>query len=813
MFMKRHQKHLLSQSNDGFKFWYLYSINQPMKSILITLLCLGICIVCNANQATFKVDIEPDDWAYEINWSLYDDNNTLISSVINSESAELLVDENSCYKIIIEDSYGDGIASNEGINLYWNDELIENITGDFGSSIQLQFNCSLRATCSSAEIISTGEFTLTNTKEWFQFIAVSTGRYSFSTCNNDYSCNTKIAAFQNCYADISSTNVQGTILFNDDYCEEKAKVQTVLDAGTTLLIRVETEDLNCNNQNINFEIQYEGEVEGCTDSNADNFQPRATIDNGSCIYANNDNAVGPDLIIVQDELVSSLYHEVIENDDDCMIEEGCLTGYGQRDVVRFTTHIKNIGTTDYVVGATDYYPDQFTFDNCHQHWHYDGYAEYILYNEAGAQIPVGFKNGFCIEDIECSGGAVFTYNCFYMGIANGCGDVYSAEIDCQWIDVTDVADGTYTLVMKVNWDNAPDALGNYELDYTNNFAQACFNIERDANGQMQFSIEDTCPEFLDCQGNPYGTATFDCENVCAGSTYYGDMDGNQNIEIADADIYVHAALSNNTVVNNCNDISQDGVLSLFDAALIVACTNYQQGHEHDNGTLHNHCNLPGGIVNTNDSVFFKMSNVNEVEGYFEIEVKNKNNKILGYQLNFDGIGISATENLIDPNEYDESVQFITGLNRIIAMSYTDEVIDKDEFYKPLCRVYYQGDHNGFTCINASIDVINHNYEKTLTFLEEPCRSLGPVGINENINKPVQLNPNPFKESSNITIEDFNLNDTYSLYIYNWSGKLVRTENNINSLSHQVNRKDLKSGSYLLVLIGKDWQHTFKTLIY
>jgi hypothetical protein len=39
------------------------------------------------------------------------------------------------------------------------------------------------------------------------------------------------------------------------------------------------------------------------------------------------------------------------NETDCYIEEGCLNGYGARELVRFTTHIKNIGDLDYYIGV------------------------------------------------------------------------------------------------------------------------------------------------------------------------------------------------------------------------------------------------------------------------------------------------------------------------------------------------------------------------------------------------------------------------------------------------------------------------------
>ena len=62
-------------------------------------------------------------------------------------------------------------------------------------------------------------------------------------------------------------------------------------------------------------------------------------------------------------------------------------------------------------------------------------------------------------DLECSDGGTGQYGCSNMGISALCGDIYGSGLSCQWIDVTDVADGTYFLIVRANWDFIPDALG------------------------------------------------------------------------------------------------------------------------------------------------------------------------------------------------------------------------------------------------------------------------------------------------------------------------------------------------------------------
>ena len=200
----------------------------------------------------------------------------------------------------------------------------------------------------------------------------------------------------------------------------------------------------------------------------------------------------PDLIVVESALVNSLSAQTLNNNDNCYVDEGCVSGLGLRQILRFTTHIKNIGNQDFYVGQPPANPQDanevWEWDACHGHWHYEGYAEYLLFDENDNQIPIGFKNGFCLIDVECSGGGTFTYTCNNQGIAAGCGDIYGSGLDCQWIDVTDVDPGLYKMIIRVNWDGDPDALGNFESSYDNNTGAVCFELNKDEFGTASINV-------------------------------------------------------------------------------------------------------------------------------------------------------------------------------------------------------------------------------------------------------------------------------------------------------------------------------------
>ena len=59
----------------------------------------------------------------------------------------------------------------------------------------------------------------------------------------------------------------------------------------------------------------------------------------------------------------------ISTSDVCAVEEGCVKGFGTRNVIRFNTRIDNIGELDYYIGSPSAQPGMFDTQNCHGHAH------------------------------------------------------------------------------------------------------------------------------------------------------------------------------------------------------------------------------------------------------------------------------------------------------------------------------------------------------------------------------------------------------------------------------------------------------------
>jgi hypothetical protein len=154
--------------------------------------------------------------------------------------------------------------------------------------------------------------------------------------------------------------------------------------------------------------------------------------------------------------------------DHCAVVEGA-TQPGTRRLLRFDTVIANLGDTDLVIGdpaapEPPLQPDDFEYSPCHDHYHFTGFAEYELRDSTGAVVGLGHKQAFCLVDSlrYASGSTTGAFDCDFQGISSGWADLYDRTLDGQWVDVTGVAPGNYTLVITVDAaDEFPEGLDLY----------------------------------------------------------------------------------------------------------------------------------------------------------------------------------------------------------------------------------------------------------------------------------------------------------------------------------------------------------------
>jgi hypothetical protein len=160
----------------------------------------------------------------------------------------------------------------------------------------------------------------------------------------------------------------------------------------------------------------------------------------------------PDVARLRDEI---LFDKVFVTENSCARVEECVSGTGERRVLRFSVEAINQGLTTLTVPPPAERPDLFIFSPCHGHYHFSGFASYELLDGEGKTVLTGRKQAYCMEDTQrvVSGPDVpcaKKYNCDDQGIQRGWSDLYGNTLDCQWLDITDVAPGDYRLKVTLN---------------------------------------------------------------------------------------------------------------------------------------------------------------------------------------------------------------------------------------------------------------------------------------------------------------------------------------------------------------------------
>jgi hypothetical protein len=184
----------------------------------------------------------------------------------------------------------------------------------------------------------------------------------------------------------------------------------------------------------------------------------------------------PDLALVPDDTVQNLYIQQISALSTC--GAGCVSGSGLRRVLRFTVATLNQGRDDFwyfrpdpdeSIESDEVYAPIQNWNSCRNAWVLSGHYSYRLLRAPNLTEAEVTKDLHCLvdskrvltnNDTKCH--AEYT-NCGFAGLSPGWANVDAWTQECQWVDVTDVAAGTYYLHLAVNPTHFID-----ETTYTNN---------------------------------------------------------------------------------------------------------------------------------------------------------------------------------------------------------------------------------------------------------------------------------------------------------------------------------------------------------
>ena len=166
------------------------------------------------------------------------------------------------------------------------------------------------------------------------------------------------------------------------------------------------------------------------------------------------NSNGPDLQPYQAGFKQHRFTYRYIPHDSCTLEEKCVGGPGWRQVLMFPTGDINVGSKELEIGFVDYFHTQngsvlsdhgvFEYSACHKHYHFAHYGSFTL---GTGKEAVTHKNGFCLQpssrifNNEISPLHHPYVDCIHQGVSVGWIDEYRMGLECQWVDVTDLAPG------------------------------------------------------------------------------------------------------------------------------------------------------------------------------------------------------------------------------------------------------------------------------------------------------------------------------------------------------------------------------------
>ena len=214
-----------------------------------------------------------------------------------------------------------------------------------------------------------------------------------------------------------------------------------------------------------------------------------------------------DMTLVEASMAASIFtdHETFPR-NSCALSEECVDGSGERRLLHFSTVTPNVGEGDFIVGSPDIEPEKFEWGECHGHWHFRDFAEYRLLDAKMNVVATGHKMSFALIDLQQywddAGPGKYPLDDGTQGITLGWADIYNWGLDCQWVDITDVPPGDYTLEISINPAQAVE-----ELSYDNNIALIPVTITEEDTGMPDV------PKTWNCEESFYGT--FDgCDCGC-----------------------------------------------------------------------------------------------------------------------------------------------------------------------------------------------------------------------------------------------------------------------------------------------------------
>lgn len=773
-----------------------------MRYLALICCCLWCCgtlvAQCPTGHYTLRLEIDPDEFEEEVFWeiSAYPSGTLYERGKCAGESLQThtycVPSDKGCVRFSLRDVFRDGFGKDGYYQLYVNDSLVRQ-GGDFKEEDYIIFGCPIGDFCTNPLNLDTGLTKgLASGEQWYRFFPPQTGLYRLAVCGAE-NCKTSAWLYDRCDNLLVSPNQTGANFYWPDVCKGSAMPPVYLAAGKPSFFRISAQ---CDTPvQLDIRLTWEGAVKGCMDPAACNFNPQAT-EPSLCFYPGDPNCQRlPDLTVDEGLLRETVNLDVLDNPDDCAVAEGCLRGTGKRYILRFDTRIMNIGDAHYYIGQRPTNISDtthlFYYDQCHKHWHYRDYAEYVLFN-TDKQIPIGTKNGFDVRDTECLPG-FSSLNGGGMGISPGCSDTYDASLPCQWIDITGLGAGFYVLAVRVNWAKRPDSLGRLERNYQNNWKQLCFYLSY-KDSFPYINLVDDCEDYRDCKGVVFGNALPDCKGECGGTALYGDLNQNQQHDAQDLNRYWDALMADSLPLSRCTDPYADGRATLMDLAILQECAWHQNDPNYWKHRIP--CIFPQIPEKEEGNVRFFARALDTTAKTFDVDFISLQKKLLGVDFVVRGLKIDSVVCL--SSKFKGEVRH-NAQGRIVAWSFQEQPMEANTLLRPLFRIHYNKITAPKICITEVLSSVTSYYKpaKSVVPATTSCTEV-PFFVGNHAPEQqvlsVRGSPNPFQQRTRFEVANPNGLEL-RLEVFNQTGQMVRQMSGITGETFDLERGGLPTGLY------------------
>lgn len=158
----------------------------------------------------------------------------------------------------------------------------------------------------------------------------------------------------------------------------------------------------------------------------------------------------PDLVLALPPDFEPRIEQRLIDESDCLLDKCVLGGPGARRLLRFPVDVVNRGDAPAIVALPD--APGVRRVACDGGLFLDGFLRYELFDAEGARRATGVGDIGLACGLDFQAASTSPFDCELVGLEAHSYRAFPSDRDCQWVDITTLSPGEYTLRLTVNAD-------------------------------------------------------------------------------------------------------------------------------------------------------------------------------------------------------------------------------------------------------------------------------------------------------------------------------------------------------------------------